>query len=116
MLEFRSSDGKTTLDGHSEGFGYSGHSEGRNNPAMESEHMVGPIPRGRYKIGPAFDHPQKGPICFRLTPDGHDALGRSGFMIHGDNITHDASEGCIILGRLVRQAIRDDHETVLEVV
>ena len=37
----------------------------------------------------------------------------SAFRIHGDNETHDASHGCIILGRSIREKIRDNKETVL---
>lgn len=115
-LVYRQEDGYTTLDGEGEGHGYSGHGEGLNNPAMEAVHNIGPVPKGKYLIGKAFDHPGKGPCVFRLTPVGHNAHKRTGLMIHGDNLTHDASEGCIVLGRLVRHAIRNDAETVLEVV
>jgi lipoprotein-anchoring transpeptidase ErfK/SrfK len=114
---YRQLDGEITLDGNFEAYGYSGSGVGKNNPDLENVPNVGPIPRGRYLIQqPPYDDPHKGQIVFRLTPVGHDAHGRSGFLIHGDNITHTASHGCIIAGRLVRQAIRDDNETELEVV
>lgn len=116
MLVYNTSTGEIRLDGEFEGYGYSGHGEGRNNPAMEAVPNVGPIPRGKYRIGPARNDPQKGPICFRLFPVGHDAHNRSGFMIHGDNVRQDASEGCIIAGRLIRRAIDNDAETELEAV
>ena len=32
-----------------------------------------------------------------LTPLGHNALGRTGFMIHGNNVQDNASQGCVIL-------------------
>ncbi len=51
-----------------------------------------------------------------LDPVGHDALGRTDFRIHGDNVNHDASHGCIILGPLIRRAIADSADKVLEVV
>lgn len=88
------------------GAGYSGHGPGRNVPAEQMVPNVGPIPVGVYSIGPVFDHPQKGPRVMRLTPVSDTVtFGRSGFMIHGDNAKGDASEGCIILPRAVREAI-----------
>lgn len=111
-------DGELTLDGNFEGTAYSGHGEGRNNTAMEDVPNIGPIPRGKYKIvqPPQANHPKLGPIVFHLEPVGHDAHGRTAFRIHGDNKNHDASEGCIIAGRTIRERIRDDKETELEVV
>jgi hypothetical protein len=42
----------------------------------------------------------------RLTPfPGTQTYGRDGFLIHGDNVLHDASQGCIILDRAVRNRI-----------
>jgi len=115
MLTYRQADGQIELDGTFEGFGYSGKDEGRNNPDMENVPNVGPIPRGRYMIGAARDGGHLGPIVFDLVPDGHDAHGRTDFRIHGDSLTHDASHGCIIAGRTIRERIRDDQETELEV-
>lgn len=87
------------------GKGYSGQGEGRNNPAMESIRSVGPIPRGQYHIGPAYDAPGLGPCIMPLTPVGHDALGRSGFFIHGDSKKGNASHGCIVLPRRARKFV-----------
>lgn len=115
-LLYRQRDGEIDLDGHYEGLGYSGRGAARNNPAMEAMPNLGPIPRGKYSIGPAHDHPALGPIVFNLEPVGHDAHGRSAFRIHGDNMAHDASHGCIIAGRAVRMHIRLLGETELEVV
>lgn len=99
------------------GTGYSGRGAGRNNPAMENVPSTGPIPRGQYRIGTPFTHQTKGPIVMRLTPVGHAALGRSGFLIHGDSTQHpgEASEGCIVLGHALRNAIVRSHDTTLEV-
>lgn len=77
---------------------------------------VGPIPRGRYSIGPEFDAPVQGPCTMRLTPEGHDALGRDGFLIHGDNATHNASTGCIILPFESRREIAGSADRELEVI
>lgn len=115
MLTYTQATGEIYLDGHFEGIGYSGRGDGRNNPAMEAVANKGPIPRGRYAIGDARESETLGPIVFNLTPVGHDAHGRSAFRIHGDSKDHNASHGCIIAGRSVRERIRDDKETELEV-
>ncbi len=118
MLEYSQKDGKIVLDGHFEGFGYSGHAEGRNNPDKEAVPMIGPIPRGHWVISlcAAAEHPKLAMPVFRLAPVGHNAHGRSGFLVHGDSDTHDASEGCIIAGRSIREAILADKVTDLVVV
>jgi hypothetical protein len=93
-----------------EGIGYSGHGAGVNNPAMQADRDVGPIPRGFYEIGQAFDHPTRGPLVMRLMPrPGTDTFGRSGFLIHGDLKSapgkHLASLGCIVLDHDLRARI-----------
>jgi hypothetical protein len=86
MWTFDRSSGGLDHDGVLCGFGYSGHGAGINNPAMEQVHNVGPIPAGKWRIGPFFHHAEKGPLCADLTPiEGTDAFGRTGFLIHGDN-------------------------------
>lgn len=88
------------------GSGYSGFGEGKNNPAMEAVENYGPIPQGRYLIGKAYDHPHLGPCVMNLTPvKGTTAFGRTLFRIHGDNLSHDASHGCIILNHDIREMI-----------
>lgn len=96
--------------------GYSGHGEGRNNPALEHVKNVGPIPRGRYYICPAVEHEKLGPLSMRLYALSHDARGRTDFLIHGDNKTNDASHGCIILNRQTRQKIADSNDRDLLVI
>jgi len=98
------------------GKGYSGFGLGKNNPAMEDIQGMGPTPRGRYHIGPAYNDPQLGPIVMHLDPVGHDALGRTLFRIHGDNVTGDASHGCIILPRTLRDEISKSEDKELWVV
>jgi hypothetical protein len=85
---------------------------------LEGAQTVGPIPRGRYRIGPQYAHPSKGPVTMALSPVGHTAQGRTHFLIHGDSIRHPgaASEGCIVLDRAARQAIAASGDTDLEVV
>ena len=105
-----------THNGEAIATGYSGSGVGRNNPAEQAVPNVGPIPQGRYSIGPEFDAPVQGPCTMRLTPEGHDALGRDGFLIHGDNAAHDASQGCIVLPIEARQAIAANSDRDLQVI
>lgn len=110
--------GQLFHNGHFVEKGYSGKGAGKDNPQFEATSRVGPIPCGRWKIGPAYTHPEKGPVVMKLTPVGHTAHGRTEFRIHGDSNKHpgDASEGCIILGRTTREKISHSHDTDLEVV
>jgi hypothetical protein len=87
--------------------GYAGHGPGRNNPALQNVRMVGPLPRGTYRIGPLIPrHPKAGVNVIRLTPvDPSKMFGRDGFLIHGNNKTNDASNGCIIAAPAVRLEI-----------
>jgi hypothetical protein len=99
--------------------GYSGHGEGKNNPAMQAVHDVGPIPCGKYLIGTFFDHPEKGPVVARLTPlPETNTFGRTALELHGDSIQAPgtASLGCIIQSRPAREHIRDSHDYNLEVI
>lgn len=110
--------GRLTLNGKEVGRGYSGNGDGLNNPSKEKVKDVGPIPAGLWTIGPAFKHDSKGPTVMRLTPDGHRAHGRDGFLIHGDNkkMDNSASEGCIILPLDVRKKIAESGVIKLRVV
>ena len=68
-----------------ESIGYSGCGAGKNNPACEGEHNVGPIPRGAYIICAPYDTKTHGPYVLPLNPDPeNDMHGRGGFLIHGD--------------------------------
>lgn len=120
MWTYQQSTGKLSNGSGLTGVGYSGRGEtGLNNPAAEDLVAVGPIRRGLYKIGPWEDeHPHLGPIVAPLTPIAHDTHGRSGFFIHGDNaeMNHTASDGCIILNRLLRLAMRSSGDSELMVV
>lgn len=102
--------------------GYSGRDtdavQGKNNPVAEGVRDVGPIPRGRYQIGPVFDSQEHGPVVMRLTPEpGTDTFGRDGFLIHGDSIQMPgtASHGCVILPRPARLAVAASADRELEV-
>lgn len=119
MIYYRSIDGATFVNTTFEGHGYSGHGDGRNNPDMENVPNVGPIPRGKYSLelcNPE-EHPRLAAPVFRLHPmPGTNVFNRSGFLIHGDNKIHDASEGCIIQGASFRHMVEDSDERELEVI
>lgn len=99
---------------------YSGFGEGLNNPAMEAVENVGPIPQGLWTIsGPPFSGAH-GPYCLHLAPQaGTQTFGRSGFLIHGDEVEHPgehlASHGCIIADRVTRERIYQSGDTTLQV-
>jgi hypothetical protein len=118
MWQYQQSTGNlTSPSGEVIGQGYSGFPPHVNNPIAEALEGLGPTPTGMWTIGAFFeDMGGKGPIVAHLTPCvGTDALGRDGFMIHGDNgaANHTASHGCIILARPYRIAIRDSGDTTL---
>lgn len=99
--------------------GYSGHDTGKNNPAMQHVRGVGPIPVGTYAIGAPHDTDTHGPFVLALTPrPDNEMFGRSGFLIHGDSVTHPggASRGCIILPRAAREEVWNSGDHQLQVV
>jgi hypothetical protein len=119
---YRQSTGELSRDGAPAGTCYSGYEAGKNNPAMQGVEDTGPVPQGRYSIGAAecVESPgPHGPFVLRLTPDAANTMfGRSGFLIHGDSIARPgfASRGCIIAGRLIREAIAASGDTGLTVI
>lgn len=93
--------------------GYSGFGAAKNKP--ESQHLagLGPIPRGAYLLGALSENEDHGPLAIHVVPlTGTDTLGRSGFLIHGDNREHPggASHGCIIMPREIREQMIDSHD------
>jgi hypothetical protein len=55
----------------------------------------------------------------KIPPDSANTMfGRSGFLIHGDSIARPgfASRGCIIAGRLIREAIAASGDAGLTVI
>lgn len=117
----QSSGGLTDPNGVVIGIGYSGHGAGVNNPEMQDQPDVGPIPQGFWSIGPSFGSPTKGPVVCDLTPlPLTNTFGRSGFMLHGDSIEfagqEEASHGCIIMSRLVRETVAASGDRVLQVI
>lgn len=97
---------------------YSGNGKSMNRPEDEAIKNHGPIPAGRWRIV-RWDahHGTKGPNVAVLEPVGHDAHGRSAFLIHGDSISAPgtASDGCIVAGPGFRDELHKSNETDLEV-
>ncbi|BCH47545.1 hypothetical protein KAM260_54360 (plasmid) [Klebsiella pneumoniae] len=97
--------------------GYRGYGSGENNPAMERDKSVGPIPKGHYRI--AGSHDTVTPVTIILQPIlGTNTFGRDGFRIHGGKKSgaHTASHGCIIIdGIHLRQQILGSSDTMLVV-
>lgn len=115
---YKITNGEIRLGNKILGYGYSGKKGTcRNNPSCTAEKNVGPIPVGTYSIGRSYDSKKVGPLALPLTPTGgQDMFGRSAFLIHGDNARGDASEGCVILARNIRQQIDNGQVKKLEVV
>lgn len=93
-----------------DGVNAGGPTDHRNRSQDQALYKLGPIPCGHYGIGDAFDDPGgKGPVVMRLIPDAmNEMFGRADFEIHGDlepPRSGQASEGCIVLPRTIRDAI-----------
>ena len=120
MWTYAQATGDLLQNGKKVGTGYSGFDNGKNNPAMQSVENVGPIPQGEWIIsGPPFNSPDHGPFVLHLTPvDPNQSFGRSAFLMHGDSIKSpgNASRGCIIMPRVIREQVWNSNDTDLEVV
>ncbi|MDB5432404.1 MAG: hypothetical protein JWP35_3520 [Caulobacter sp.] len=118
--KYDQSTGDLFHDGKFVGTGYSGAgrtlAEGRNNGALEGASARGPIPCGKWKIAAPRTSNTTGPVTMNLDPVGHDAHGRTLFRIHGDNREGNASHGCIILARPLRELIAGSGDADLVVV
>ena len=85
---------------------YSGVPEYRNNPDAINLQDRGPIPTGAFYITGVTS--SKGPNTIVLQPDGNNNMyGRHSFLIHGDNSSGNASQGCIVMGPTGRQKVVD---------
>lgn len=106
-------DGSYTLEDRA----YSGVLGARNDPRQQSVQNVGPIPKGAYIITEPYDSATHGPFVLRLLAQkGTELYGRDGFLIHGDNNSHTASHGCIILPRVTRELIHASNDVLLVVI
>lgn len=116
---YEQSTGILEHNGEEVGVGYSGNGSGLNNPKLQMVHNHGPIPQGFWEIGIFFDDLYLGPCVAALKPQAPETIfGRGGFFIHGDNqaLNHSASDGCIILSKTFREAIRDSNDNQLQVI
>jgi len=88
--------------------------EGKNNPDMENIPQVGPLPRGIYTLCDPVEYSPLGPYAIPLTPDpANEMFGRSDFYVHGDTTPGgNASEGCIILPRTAREALKNSGDQI----
>lgn len=120
MWSFEQSSGRITKEGIGIlATGYSGALDGKNNPSMQAVENRGPIPQGRYTIGPPRDTAEHGPYVLPLVPDADNEMwSRGEFLIHGDNVElpGTASEGCIVLPRFARERIWQSGDHDLQVV
>ena len=121
MFTYKQSTGELTAANGTVSVGYSGaQGIGYNNPSEEFVKDVGPIPVGCYTItGPPYNTTTHGPFVMQLVPDAsNDMGGRSGFLLHGDNILRPgtASEGCIIMSRVIREAVWASGDRRLQVI
>lgn len=113
------SSGELSHNGSIVSTGYSGAGRGKNNAALQDAKGIGPIPRGHWVMTDIRDSANTGPLTIVLEPvAGTDTCGRGDFRIHGDSIKAPgtASHGCIIMPRVVRQAIWRSGDRDLTVV
>lgn len=99
--------------------GYAGRGEGKNNPEMQSTKGIGPIPEGVYYMREPRESEVTGPYSIPLVPDRKNQMfGRASFAIHGDSVARpgEASHGCIILNRHVRQQMWESGDRTIKVV
>jgi hypothetical protein len=91
--------------------------EGKNNPEMQDVRCIGPLPRGGYHFGTPMLNSHMGPFAIPLIPDANnEMLGRAGFFMHGDTTpSGNASEGCIIMPKTVRQSCWNDPDHKIDV-
>lgn len=114
MWWYSQSQGTISHNGQEVGQGYSGKGLACNRPEFEHQRSAGPIPRGMYRIGHAMPT-NKGKYTMTLSPSGHNARGRTSFLIHGDSrdCPGAASEGCIVLSLDIRRRIAESGDISL---
>ena len=91
---------------------------GKNNPAMQNVPKVGPLPCGKYTFGTPVPQSHLGSFAIPLQPSPYNEMfGRSDFYCHGDTTpSGNASEGCVIVPRAIRNAMAASPDQELEVV
>lgn len=111
-LNYSQSSGAITKDdGTLVTHGWAGHGNGKNNPTMQDQHELGPLPRGVYAVGKwEARHGNLGPIVASLTQTSGNTFGRSAFYIHGPDTNPkeygQESKGCIVIPRPGRLAVK----------
>jgi Protein of unknown function (DUF2778) len=92
--------------------------EGINNPDAQDQPSIGPLPCGFYTFAEPVPQSHLGPFAIPLTPDSsNEMFGRGHFYCHGDTTpSGNASEGCIIMPRAVRNAMWASSDHRLQVV
>ena len=121
MLTYKQSTGEVIdAEGEIIATGYAGNGPDLNNPPSQVIHMHGPLPQGRYTIGPLqATHGTLGTNVAALIPDpANEMFGRSGFFIHGRKSATDmdASDGCIVIDHDARLKILTGADRDLEVI
>jgi hypothetical protein len=76
---------------------YSGKGKYKNDPDATNRVNEGPIPVGDYYITGVRPNDSKGTPTIELKPAFNAPYSRWGFLIHADNDTGTASEGCIVI-------------------
>ncbi len=91
--------------------------EGVNNHDMQNVKKIGPLPVGIYTFGEVVLKSALGPFAIPLLPDpGNVMFGRGGFYCHGDTTpSGNASEGCIIMPRAIRELMYASKDNRIEV-
>ena len=116
---FNQRTGGLSRNGQTIATGYSGHGLGRNNPAMQTAHGVGPTPLGSYTVGSPHHSNTTGNYTMNLDPEpGTNTWGRTLLRIHGDipHLLGQSSDGCIILPLTVRQSMWASGDHTVQVV
>lgn len=120
MLTYKQSTGELFQDGALLGVGYAGMPPtGKNNPAAQEIHDIGPIPQGLYTLATPDNDPKLGAFAIPLLPDaGNQMFDRAGFYMHGDSFAHPgrASEGCIVMAGPIREKAWADKTRRIEVI
>lgn len=122
VLTFEQSSGAIRdEDGMLIGKGWAGHGDGKNNPAMQSVHDIGPLPQGLYDVGAWEEiHPGLGPWVAHLAQVEGETFGRSAFFIHGPAVDPakygQESKGCIVVPRQIRLLIKGMNPDQIRVI
>lgn len=118
MWKYEQSTGKLTHNALYVITGYSGNGIYKNNPRYQNLMNQGPIPVGDYTIEEPRNDNITGAYSLPLIPSTfNDMFHRGSFLIHGENMFSpgNASHGCIILPRTIREQIWESNDHQLQV-